>query len=378
MAPSAIDNSSPAASFSKPKVAKLGINGFGRIGRSDVQVVAINHTCASVDDLIYLIRHDTTHGLLRTEIHIGRISDDAISINGETIILTSTREIRQLDWGKLGVEYVLECTGKFTKAELALRHVTEANCKRVIISAPSPDSPTFVYGVNSDRYKASPETRVVSAASCTTNCVTPLLRLLNDTVGIEQAFLTTIHAATQSQHILDGYSKKSRRLGRSIFNNVIPTTTGASKAVAAVLPELSGKVTGISIRVPTSNVSLVDLTVSTKSVSSLPEILKVFGDAAKSGMAGILSVSDEDLVSSDLCGSAFSTTVDATACMELNPRFFKIIAWYDNELGYATRLLDLATLMCSSDSSVASLRFYDNAVLLVQIVGKEDQGDERI
>lgn len=177
--------------------------------------MAINHTCATTDDLIYLIRHDTTHGLLKDDINIKQLSEDAISLNGRVVTLLSTRDIAQLDWHKLGVDYVLECTGKFTKVDQAVRHITEAKCKRVVISAPSADAPTFVYGVNSEGYHDSAANHVISAASCTTNCVTPILKALNDSLGVSQAFLTTVHAATQSQNILDGYSKKNRRLGNS-------------------------------------------------------------------------------------------------------------------------------------------------------------------
>lgn len=199
--------------------------GTGRIAlrqslaRNDLEVVAINHTCATTDDLIYLIRHDTTHGLLKDGIDIRQISEDAISLNGREIALLSTRDIAQLNWHKLGVDYVLECTGKFTKVDQAVRHITEAQCKRVVISAPSADAPTFVYGVNSEGYHDSAVNHVISAASCTTNCVTPILKALNDSLGVSQAFLTTVHAATQSQQILDGYSKKNRRLG----NFSVPT-----------------------------------------------------------------------------------------------------------------------------------------------------------
>ncbi|KAJ0114744.1 hypothetical protein J7T55_004485 [Diaporthe amygdali] len=332
--------------------AKVGINGFGRrialrqsLTRDDLQVVAINHTCATTDDLIYLIRHDTTHGLLKDGIDIKQLSEDAISLNGRVIALLSTRDIAQLNWHKFGVDYVLECTGKFTKVDQAVRHITEAQCNRVVISAPSADAPTFVYGVNSEGYHNSAVNHVISAASCTTNCVTPILKALNDSLGVSQAFLTTVHAATQSQQILDGYSKKNRRLGRSVFNNIIPTTTGASKAIAAVIPELHGKVKGISIRVPTSDVSMVDLTVATSRPSSLSEVLDIFVRASNGTMAGVLSVSDQELVSSDLLGSSFSTIVDSNACLELNPQFYKIIAWYDNEWGYSSRLLDLVSMI---------------------------------
>ncbi|KAL2832744.1 hypothetical protein BJY01DRAFT_239703 [Aspergillus pseudoustus] len=333
-----------------PQACRIGINGFGRIGRnvlraalvrSDIQIVAINHTCISVQDLLYLIRYDSSMGKLADNIPLHALSDSLISVNGQQIALTSERDLKKLDWASLGVDYVVECTGKFTKRELALDHVTYGGAKRVVISAPSSDSPTYVYGVNEARYAADEERRVVSCASCTTNCVTPVLKVLHREFGIAQGFLTTVHAATRSQQVLDGYSKKNRRLGRSVFDNIIPTTTGAAKAIATVLPELSGKVTGVSIRVPTPNVSMIDLTVSTETPTSLAEILAAFRRAAKGQLTGVLSVSDEELVSSDYLGNSHSAVVDAAACSELNPQFFKIMAWYDNEWGYSNRLLDL-------------------------------------
>ncbi|KKK15817.1 putative glyceraldehyde-3-phosphate dehydrogenase [Aspergillus rambellii] len=241
-------------------VCKVGINGFGRIGRNvlraaltrtDIQIVAINHTCTSVQDLVYLVRYDSSMGNLseNTPIHI--LNDNLISINGRQIALTSERDLKKLNWPAVGVDYVVECTGKFTKRDLALDHITYGGAKRVVISAPSSDSPTYVYGVNSDQYAADDDRRVISCASCTTNCVTPVLKVLHTQFGIAQGFLTTVHAATRSQQVLDGYSKKNRRLGRSVFGNIIPTSTGAAKAIATVLPELTGKVTGVSIRVPT-------------------------------------------------------------------------------------------------------------------------------
>ncbi|KAJ5167745.1 Glyceraldehyde-3-phosphate dehydrogenase 1 [Penicillium canariense] len=339
---------------------RVGINGFGRIGRnvlraalvrSDIQVNAINHTCVTVQDLVHLIRYDSSMGNLdeRTDIQI--VSDSLITIDGRRIALTSERDLKKLNWAALGVDYVLECTGKFTKRDLAIEHVTYGQAKRVLISAPSSDSPTFVYGVNSDLYTPSEECRVVSNASCTTNCVTPVLKVLNDTFGVTQGFLTTVHAATRSQQVLDGYSKKSQRLGRSVFGNIIPTTTGAAKAVASVLPELKGKVTGVSIRVPTPNVSMIDLTISTEKPTSLAEILSAFRVSAKSDMAGVLRVTDEELVSSDYNGSPYSAIIDAPACAELNPQFFKIMAWYDNEWGYSNRLLDLTTLVHGQEAA---------------------------
>ncbi|KAL2839328.1 hypothetical protein BJX68DRAFT_279438 [Aspergillus pseudodeflectus] len=348
MAPSI--NDFPIGDVSPQSACRIGINGFGRIGRnvlraalvrSDIQIAAINHTCTTVQDLLYLIRYDSSMGKLSDEIPVHALSDSLISVKGQQIALTSERDLKKLNWAALGVDYVVECTGKFTKRELALDHVTYGGAKRVVISAPSSDSPTYVYGVNEGRYKADEERRVVSCASCTTNCVTPVLKVLQREFGITQGFLTTVHAATRSQQVLDGYSKKNRRLGRSVFDNIIPTTTGAAKAIATVLPELAGKVTGVSIRVPTPNVSMIDLTVSTETPTSLAEILAAFRRAAKAELTGVLSVSDEELVSSDYLGNPHSAIVDAAACSELNPHFFKIMAWYDNEWGYSNRLLDL-------------------------------------
>ncbi|KAJ5634605.1 hypothetical protein N7528_002447 [Penicillium herquei] len=357
MAPSI--NDAPISQASSPSDCKVGINGFGRIGRnvlraalvrSDIQVVAINHTCVTVEDLIYLIRYDSSMGNLDERVEIHAVSDNLITIDGAEIALTSERDLKKLNWAALGVDYVLECTGKFTKKDLAMDHITYGNAKRVLISAPSSDSPTFVYGVNSGDYTPTEDCRVVSNASCTTNCVTPVLKVLQETFGISQGFLTTIHAATRSQQVLDGYSKKNARLGRGVFNNIIPTTTGAAQAVASVLPELKGKVTGVSVRVPTPNVSMIDLTVSTEKPTSLAEIMSAFRLASKSTMAGVLRVTDEQLVSSDYNGSPYSAIIDAPACAELNPQFFKIMAWYDNEWGYSNRLLDLTTLVHAQEA----------------------------
>ncbi|RLL95407.1 hypothetical protein CFD26_104834 [Aspergillus turcosus] len=357
MAPSINDfphsNPSPQAS-----VCKIGINGFGRIGRNvlraaltrtDLQVVAINHTCTTIQDLIHLIRYDSSMGNLPPSIPIHALSDTLLSINGHQIALVSERTPANLNWAALGADYVIECTGKFTKRADALQHVSHAHAKRVIISAPSADAPTYVFGVNSDNYSPDDARSVISCASCTTNCVAPVLKVLQGEFGVAQGFLTTVHAATRSQSVLDGYSKKNRRLGRSVFDNIIPTTTGAAKAIASVLPELTGKVTGVSIRVPTPNVSMIDLTISTEQPTSLAEILAAFRRAAKSELAGVLAVSDEELVSSDYLGNPHSAVVDAPACVELNPQFFKIMAWYDNEWGYSNRLLDLAKYVASQE-----------------------------
>ncbi|KAL3472388.1 hypothetical protein BJX99DRAFT_216690 [Aspergillus californicus] len=356
MAPSINDFPTGDTAPSPATPCKVGINGFGRIGRnvlraalvrSDMQITAINHTCNTVQDLLYLIRYDSSMGRLSDNIPIHALSDSLISVNGQHIALTSERDLTKLNWAALDVDYVVECTGKFTKREAALAHITHGRAKRVVISAPSSDAPTYVYGVNEDGYSADEERRVISCASCTTNCVTPVLKVLQREFGIQQGFLTTVHAATRSQQVLDGYSKKNRRLGRSVFDNIIPTTTGAAKAIATVLPELTGRVTGVSIRVPTPNVSMIDLTVSTETPTSLAEILAVFRRASKAELKGVLSVTDEELVSSDYLGNSHSAIVDAQACSELNSQFFKIMAWYDNEWGYSNRLLDLTAYIAT-------------------------------
>ncbi|KAL4809816.1 hypothetical protein BDV18DRAFT_166570 [Aspergillus unguis] len=355
MAPSI--NDFPISDTPEARLPRVGINGFGRIGRTvlraalsrtDIRIAAINHTCTSVQDLLYLIRYDSSMGKLPDEIPLHAISDTQIVLAGNTISLTSERDLKNLNWAGVGVDCVIECTGKFTKRDLAMEHITHGGAQRVVISAPSSDSPTYVYGVNSERYAPGDDQRVVSCASCTTNCVTPVLKVLNEAFGIQQGFLTTVHAATKSQTVLDGYSKKNRRLGRSVFDNIIPTSTGAAKAIAAVLPELTGKVTGVSIRVPTPNVSMIDLTVNTETPTSLENVLGAFRRAAKAELKGVLKVSDEELVSSDYAGDSHSAIVDAAACQELNPTFFKILAWYDNEWGYSSRLLDLTRFINQS------------------------------
>ncbi|KAK5070335.1 hypothetical protein LTR64_000005 [Lithohypha guttulata] len=346
---------------------RIGINGFGRIGRmvlrasllrEDVEVVAINHTCASIEDLILLFTHDSTHGPLSRIVHepitIEETQSGNLSINGREIALISQRNIEKIEWSALGVEYVAECTGKFRSTTLASAHVNHGGAKKVLISAPSPDAPTFVYKVNTSRYSDRTSSVVYSNASCTTNCLAPIMKVLNDSFGVSQALMTTVHASTQSQHVLDGYSKKDRRAGRSIMGNIIPTSTGAAAAISAVLPELEGKVTGISVRVPTTNVSMVDLTVATEKATSLTEIMDAFTEAARSDLAGVLSVEQEELVSSDFLGHSSSAVIDVKASKQLNDRFFKIIAWYDNEWAYSCRLLDMLTFMSNEEAGTVT------------------------
>lgn len=275
-----------------------------------------------------------------------------MSINGQEIALISERNIEKIDWRSLGVEYVAECTGKFRTTAAAEGHVSKGGARKVLISAPSSDAPTFVYKVNTSGYSSiTSSSGVYSNASCTTNCLAPVLKVLDRAFGVTQAFMTTVHASTQSQHVLDGYSKKDRRAGRSIMGNIIPTSTGAAAAISAVLPELDGKVTGISVRVPTTNVSMVDLTVATDKATSLTEVLLEFEQASRSSLAGVLSVEQEELVSSDFLGHSSSAVIDAKASKQLNDRFFKIIAWYDNEWAYSCRLLDMLAFMFSEDTA---------------------------
>ncbi|GAA5858377.1 hypothetical protein JCM8547_004671 [Rhodosporidiobolus lusitaniae] len=351
---------------------RIGINGFGRIGRAafrasldrtDLQVVAINHTAPTFKHLLRSILFDSTHGPCK---HSADISIDeqapALVFRGRRIALTSERDPLKLDWAAVGADYVIESTGKMLTMETAGQHI-KAGAKKVVISAPAkdPNVMTCVVGVNRKAY-ISDVHDIVSNASCTTNCLAPLAKVLNNAFGIQSGMMTTVHASTSSQHILDGYSKKSLRLGRSVGSNIIPTTTGAASAIALVLPELAGKLTGISVRVPVSNVSLVDLTVVlSRPVSSKEEFLQPLRDAAAGRMKSsigplskVITVNDDELVSSDFNGWPYSCIVDTAATTMLDERTFKVIAFYDNEMGYSVRLLDLAVYMASVDKGVQS------------------------
>ncbi|WVQ77538.1 glyceraldehyde-3-phosphate dehydrogenase, type I [Cryptococcus sp. DSM 104548] len=331
---------------------RVGINGFGRIGRaafraslerSDLVVVAINHTAPSIDYLLHAIKYDSTHG---TSHHAADLSikDDALYFKDRRIELFSQRDPLLLDWKAAGAEYVIESTGKMTTVETAGAHL-KSGAKKVVISAPSKDAKTIVVGVNRKEY--NPSMNVLSNASCTTNCLAPLAKVLNRSFGIDYGMMTTVHASTSSQPILDGYSKKNRRLGRGVGSNIIPTTTGAATAVQLVLPELAGKFTGVSVRVPVNNVSMVDLTVHLSTpVASVTDLLRPIREASTGlsslgPLANVLCVNDDELVSHDFLGWQYSCIVDSAATVMLNERVFKIIAWYDNEYGYACRLLDL-------------------------------------
>jgi len=323
---------------------KLGINGFGRIGRivfratlkrDNVEVVAINDLL-DVNHLAYLLEYDSVHGKFDGTIEV---KDGNLIVNGKTIRVTAERDPKKLKWDEAGAEVIAECTGIFKSIGTADYHI-QAGAKKVVISAPSNDAPMFVMGVNDDTLKASDT--IVSNASCTTNCLAPLAKIIEENYGIEEALMTTIHAATSTQYTVDSPSRKNYRLGRSAMNNIIPTSTGAAKAVGKVIPELDGKLTGMAFRVPTVDVSVVDLTVRTKKETSLEAIKKAFIKASEGSMKGILGYTDEMVVSQDFVSDVRTSVFDAEAAIELNSKFFKLVAWYDNEFGYSNKLVDLA------------------------------------
>lgn len=323
---------------------KIGINGFGRIGRlvfresvkrDNVEVVAINDLLA-VEHLAYLLEYDSVHGRFDGSV---AIKDGNLIVNGKTIRITGEKDPKILKWDEVGAEYVAECTGIFTTMETAQYHI-DGGAKKVIISAPSKDAPMFVMGVNHKDLKASD--KIVSNASCTTNCLAPIAKVLNDNYGISEALMTTVHATTATQFTVDGPSRKDYRGGRSALLNIIPASTGAAKAVTKVIPSLEGKLTGMALRVPTADVSVVDLTVRLEKETSYDDIKKTFKAASEGELKGILGYTDEAVVSQDFIGDARTSIFDAGAGIELNSKFFKVISWYDNEAGYSNKLLDLA------------------------------------
>ncbi|WP_336069674.1 type I glyceraldehyde-3-phosphate dehydrogenase [Mesoflavibacter sp. CH_XMU1404-2] len=324
---------------------KLGINGFGRIGRivfratlkrDNVEVVAINDLL-DVEHLAYLLEYDSVHGRYDAKIEV---KDGNLIVDGKTIRVTAERDPKNLKWDEVDTDIVAECTGIFTTLDTADYHL-QAGAKKVVISAPSKDAPMFVMGVNDEKLKASD--KIVSNASCTTNCLAPLAKVLEDNFGIEEALMTTVHATTATQLTVDGPSKKDWRGGRSALLNIIPASTGAAKAVGKVIPELDGKLTGMAFRVPTADVSVVDLTVKTKKETSLEEIKAVFKKASEEGpMKGVLGYTDELVVSQDFVSDDRTSIFDSEAAIELNSTFFKLVSWYDNEFGYSNKLVDLA------------------------------------
>ena len=323
---------------------KIGINGFGRIGRlvfrsamkqNDVTVVGVNDLL-DIDHLAYLLKYDSVHGTYDGSIEV---KGDNLVVDGHSVRISAERDPSAIGWGDLDADVVAECTGIFTSLEKAQSHL-DGGAKKVVISAPSPDAPMFVMGVNHS--EASASNTIVSNASCTTNCLAPIAKVLNDNFEIEEGLMTTVHATTATQFTVDGPSRKDFRGGRSSLLNIMPASTGAAKAVTKVIPALVGKLTGMAFRVPTANVSVVDLTVKLKKETSYEEIKKVMRNAANNEMKNILGYCDEPVVSQDFIGDVRTSVFDAGAGMELNSRFFKIISWYDNECGYSNKLIDLA------------------------------------
>ena len=323
---------------------KIGINGFGRIGRlvfrasferNDVEVVAVNDLL-DVEHMAYLLKYDSVHGRFNGTVEI---KDGHLVVNGKTIRITAEKDPKNLKWDEAGVDIVAECTGIFTTLATAQYHL-DAGAKKVVISAPSADAPMFVMGVNHNEVKASD--KIVSNASCTTNCLAPIAKVLNDNFGIEEGLMTTVHATTATQLTVDGPSRKDYRGGRSAMLNIVPASTGAAKAVTKVIPSLVGKLTGMAFRVPTADVSVVDLTVRLEKETSYEEIKKVMKSASEGALKGILGYTEDDVVSQDFVGEKCTSVFDAGAGIELNSKFFKVISWYDNEMGYSNKLVDLA------------------------------------
>jgi len=335
------------------KAVKVGINGFGRIGRivlrnaverDDIDVVAINDPFIDPTYAVYMFKYDSAHGNFK-----GEVSEENknLVVNGKTIKFYSERNAADIPWSEYGAEYIVESTGVFTTVEKASAHL-KGGAKKVIISAPSADAPMFVMGVNNETYKT--DINILSNASCTTNCLAPLAKVINDEFGIAEGLMTTVHSFTATQKTVDGPSSKDWRGGRTASTNIIPSSTGAAKAVGKVIPALNGKLTGMAFRVPTQNVSVVDLTVRLEKPAPYDKIKACVKAAAEGPLKGILAYSEDDLVSTDLNGNPNSSIFDAKAGISLNPTFVKLVAWYDNEWGYSRRVLDLIAYISKVDA----------------------------
>ncbi len=331
---------------------KIGINGFGRIGnltfqaaleKKEVEVVAINDPFIAPDYMAYMVKYDTVHGRFNGEVSS---KDNSLIVNGKEIKVYNEMEPKNIPWGDLGVEYVLECSGVFTTMEKANAHI-EGGAKKVIISAPSKDAPMFVMGVNNEKY--DPSMNIVSNASCTTNCLAPLAKVINDNFGIKDGLMTTVHSTTATQKTVDGASKKDWRGGRAAAANIIPSSTGAAKAVGKVIPELNGKLTGMAFRVPTIDVSVVDLTCNLEKPATYEEICSAMKKASENEFKGIIEYVEDDVVSSDFIHDNHTSIFDSKAGIQLTDTFVKLVAWYDNEWGYSNKLVDLAVYMAGVD-----------------------------
>lgn len=331
---------------------KIGINGFGRIGnlafqaalkKKEVEVVAINDPFITADYMAYMVKYDTIHGKFEGEVSS---KENTLVVNGKEIKVYNEMDPANIPWGKDGVDYVLECSGVFTTMEKAEAHI-KGGAKKVIISAPSKDAPMFVMGVNNEKY--DPSMNIVSNASCTTNCLAPLAKVINDNFGIVDGLMTTVHSTTATQKTVDGASKKDWRGGRAAAANIIPSSTGAAKAVGKVIPELNGKLTGMAFRVPTVDVSVVDLTCNLAKPATMEEICAVMKKASENEMKGVIEYTEDAVVSSDFINDEHTSIFDATAGIQLTDTFVKLVAWYDNEWGYSNKLVDLAVYMASRD-----------------------------
>jgi len=330
-------------------MASIGINGFGRIGRlvlraamaKGAKVVAINDPFIDLDYMVYMFKYDSTHGQYKGEV---AAVDGKLVVDGNTITVFSERDPSAIPWGSVGAKYVVESTGVFTTLEKAGAH-HKGGAEKVIISAPSADAPMFVMGVNEDSY--SNEMKIVSNASCTTNCLAPLAKVINDNFGILEGLMTTVHAVTATQKTVDGPSGKDWRGGRGAGQNIIPSSTGAAKAVGKVIPELNGKLTGMAFRVPTPDVSVVDLTVRLQKEATYQEICNKMKEASEGSMKGILGYTEDMVVSTDFLGDNRSSIFDAKAGIQLSGTFVKLVSWYDNENGYSNRVIDLINHMHS-------------------------------
>ncbi|XP_006646946.3 glyceraldehyde-3-phosphate dehydrogenase GAPCP1, chloroplastic-like [Oryza brachyantha] len=340
--------------YSSGEKTKVGINGFGRIGRlvlriatsrDDIEVVAVNDPFIDAKYMAYMFKYDSTHGPFKGSIKV--VDDSTLEINGKKVAITSKRDPADIPWGNFGAEYVVESSGVFTTTEKASAHL-KGGAKKVVISAPSADAPMFVVGVNEKSY--DPKMNVVSNASCTTNCLAPLAKVVHEEFGIVEGLMTTVHATTATQKTVDGPSMKDWRGGRGAAQNIIPSSTGAAKAVGKVLPELNGKLTGMAFRVPTPNVSVVDLTCRIEKSASYDDVKAAIKAASEGALKGILGYTDEDVVSNDFVGDARSSIFDAKAGIGLSTSFMKLVSWYDNEWGYSNRVLDLIAHMAFVNS----------------------------
>lgn len=323
---------------------KVGINGFGRIGRlvfragvnnPNIEFVGINDPFIDLDYMVYMTKYDTVHGRFDGDVET---RNGNLVVNGKEIAVFDKMNPEEIPWGKVGADYVVESTGVFKEIDTAQAHI-KAGAKKVVISAPSKDAPMFVMGVNNEKY--SPDMDIVSNASCTTNCLAPVAKVLNDKFGIVEGLMTTVHATTATQKTVDGPSKKDWRGGRAAAGNIIPSSTGAAKAVGKVIPELNGKLTGMAFRVPTLNVSVVDLTCRLDKAASYEDVKAAMKEASEGPLKGVLGYTEEDVVSSDFIGETCTSVFDAGAGISLNDNFVKVVSWYDNEWGYSSKVLDL-------------------------------------